>query len=189
MSYFILIFFMFLYSFQIFSGNRNSHSIQYNEVPFPVVTRRVTINPKEIKNNFALRMELYGCKPGWFSFTRAIFYRPCLNQNFFCGTKTFQEIGENMLIISSASICDPTLASKCLISSTSSSSDSSSRRRQSSAAVGAVAIVAVVYGWLRLRLGWGNGAKFTNPNPMSSFTTIPFWSTNIFIHMQSLHCG
>ena len=30
-----------------------------------------------------------------------------------------------MLIIGSASICDPTLASKCLISSTSSSSDSS----------------------------------------------------------------
>lgn len=107
-------------------------------------------------------------------------------------TKTFQEIGENMLIIGSASICDPTLASKCLISSTSSSSDSSRRRRQSSAAVGAVgavAVVPVVYGWLRLRLGWGNGAKFTNPNPMSSFTTIPFWSTNIFIHMQQLHCG
>ena len=109
----------------------------------------------------------------------------------FCGTKTFQEIGENMLIIGSASIRDPTLASKCLISSTSSSSDSSRRRRQSSAAVGAVgavAVVPVVYGWLGW-LGWGNGAKFTNPNPMSSFTTIPFWSTNIFIHMQQLHCG
>ena len=82
-----------------------------------------------------------------------------------------------MLIIGSASICDPTLASKCLISSTSSSSDSSRRRRQSSAAVGAVgavAVVPVVYGWLRLRLGWGKWCQIYKSK------------SNVFIHNDSI---
>lgn len=80
-----------------------------------------------------------------------------------------------MLIIGSASICDPTLVSKCLISSTSSSSDSSRRRRQSRAAVGAVALSSTSSVWLatvKVRLG--------------KWCQIYKSKSNVFIHNDSI---
>ena len=50
--------------FQTFTGNRDANSIQRNEVPLPAVATSVMIMEMVSHNNFALRMELYGCAPG-----------------------------------------------------------------------------------------------------------------------------
>lgn len=49
---------------QNFEGNKDTNSIRFNEIPFPVVTTSVTVYPVSWNKNFGFRMELYGCQPG-----------------------------------------------------------------------------------------------------------------------------
>ena len=46
-----------------FLGNKDPDTIQPHKV-FPVLATRVILMKAEYHNNFALRMELFGCKPG-----------------------------------------------------------------------------------------------------------------------------
>ena len=49
---------------QMCNGNVDSSSIQYHNLATPAVTKSITVNPFQWKDNVGLRMELYGCEPG-----------------------------------------------------------------------------------------------------------------------------
>ncbi|XP_068682590.1 polycystin-1-like protein 2 [Montipora foliosa] len=49
-----------------FTGNKDANSIQRNDVPLPAVASSVMIMEISSHNNFAMRMELYGCEPGYY---------------------------------------------------------------------------------------------------------------------------
>ncbi|XP_031571396.1 uncharacterized protein LOC116305596 isoform X3 [Actinia tenebrosa] len=51
---------------KMFAGNTDWHSIKRNEVPIPTVVKSIMLMPTDYHTNFALRMELYGCKPGYY---------------------------------------------------------------------------------------------------------------------------
>lgn len=48
----------------MFTGNRDSNSIQRNEVPLPTVATSIMVMGTVSHKNFAARMELFGCEPG-----------------------------------------------------------------------------------------------------------------------------
>ena len=48
----------------MFTGNKDSNSIQRNEVPLPTVVTTIMMMETISYNNFAVRMELFGCEPG-----------------------------------------------------------------------------------------------------------------------------
>ena len=49
---------------QQFQGNFDNNTIVRHAVPRPAMVRKVHIIPTEWKDNFALRLELYGCIAG-----------------------------------------------------------------------------------------------------------------------------
>lgn len=49
---------------QEFEGNTDGINIKLNEVPFPLQTSEVIVFPTQWHKNIAVRLELYGCKPG-----------------------------------------------------------------------------------------------------------------------------
>ncbi|XP_078349560.1 polycystin-1-like protein 2 isoform X5 [Oculina patagonica] len=51
---------------QMFTGNKDSNSVQRNEVPLPTVVTSIMIMETLSHNNFAVRMELFGCEPGYY---------------------------------------------------------------------------------------------------------------------------
>lgn len=52
----------------MFPGNKDSNTINRNEVPLPTVVTTVMVMETSSHNNFAVRMELFGCEPGGFGF-------------------------------------------------------------------------------------------------------------------------
>jgi len=48
----------------MFTGNKDSNTIQRNEVPLPTVATTIMMMAASSHNNFAVRMELFGCEPG-----------------------------------------------------------------------------------------------------------------------------
>ena len=54
---------------QIFSGNTDSHSINKIKFHNPFLAKEIILSNVAVHNNFALRMELYGCQPGMKNFS------------------------------------------------------------------------------------------------------------------------
>ncbi|XP_078350699.1 uncharacterized protein LOC144635472 [Oculina patagonica] len=59
-----------------FTGNNDSNSVQHHDVPLPVITTSVMLLPLDWNNNVGLRMELYGCAPGYYFLARLIVIDP-----------------------------------------------------------------------------------------------------------------
>ncbi|XP_048586750.1 uncharacterized protein LOC5520842 isoform X2 [Nematostella vectensis] len=48
-----------------FAGNRDANTAKFNLVPVPTIASSIMLMPLEFEKNFALRLELYGCEPGY----------------------------------------------------------------------------------------------------------------------------
>ena len=48
----------------MFMGNKDGNTIRRNEVPLPTVVTTIMMMETLSHNNFAVRMELFGCEPG-----------------------------------------------------------------------------------------------------------------------------
>ena len=49
------------FAFQQFQGNFDNNTVVHHYVPRPTMVDAVYVIPKERNNNFAIRLELYGC--------------------------------------------------------------------------------------------------------------------------------
>lgn len=49
---------------QQFQGNRDNNTVIRHYVPLPAMLKEVHVIPIEWENNFAIRLELYGCIAG-----------------------------------------------------------------------------------------------------------------------------
>jgi len=78
-----------------FEGNTDGINIKLNEVPFPLQTSEVIVFPTQWHKNIAVRLELYGCKPGyhfsvWLTVLDEIFRLSYMDREDY-GTKLLEE--------------------------------------------------------------------------------------------------
>ncbi|RMX60858.1 hypothetical protein pdam_00003501 [Pocillopora damicornis] len=91
-----------------FTGNRDSTSIKRHDIPFPTATSAIMIIAQTWSSNVGLRLELYGCEPGYYFVVWRMFDRRYFTPSYATSTsneyvtakeETLKEIKDHLQVI------------------------------------------------------------------------------------------